>query len=78
VDFRDPRKPQPPAVAHDSALPWRSVIVMIVLLNEALMCATASTTCFLTFFYFGTSAIICFYIKSFVGAAIGRDTLISA
>jgi len=28
-------KPAPPLLAHDSALPWRSVIVMIVLLNEA-------------------------------------------
>ena len=35
VDLREPRNPQPPAVAHDRALPWRSVIVMIVLLKEA-------------------------------------------
>ena len=32
VDLREPRKPAPPEVAHDSVLPWRSVIVMIVLL----------------------------------------------
>src|SRR5262245_27519546 len=49
VDLREPRKPQPPAVAHDSVLPWRSVIVMIVLLKEACTCATASATCFFTF-----------------------------
>ena len=55
VDLRDPRNPQPPAVAQDSALPWRSVIVMIVLLKEALMCAIASTTCFLTFFFFASA-----------------------
>ena len=35
VLFREPRKPQPPAVAQESALPWRSVIVIIVLLNDA-------------------------------------------
>src|SRR5699024_7028571 len=35
VLLREPRNPQPPAVAHDSALPWRSVMVTIVLLNEA-------------------------------------------
>src|SRR4051812_44261543 len=49
VLLREPRKPQPPDVAHDRALPWRSVIVMIVLLNDAWTCATASVTCFLTF-----------------------------
>src|SRR5438552_9959941 len=35
VDLRDPLKPAPPEVAHERALPWRSVIVMMVLLNEA-------------------------------------------
>ncbi len=35
VDLREPLKPAPPEVAHDSALPWRSVIVMIVLLKDA-------------------------------------------
>src|SRR5215471_17598085 len=35
VDLREPLKPCPPELAHDSALPWRSVIVMIVLLNDA-------------------------------------------
>src|SRR6185436_6925458 len=35
VDLREPLKPWPPDEAHDSAPPWRSVIVMIVLLNEA-------------------------------------------
>src|SRR5260221_827776 len=44
VDLREPRKPQPPDVAQLSTLPWRSVIVMIVLLNEACTCATASLT----------------------------------
>jgi len=44
TEERDPRKPQPPDVAHDSVLPWRSVIVMIVLLKEACTCAIASTS----------------------------------
>src|SRR3989338_8512032 len=34
VDLREPLKPAPPDVAHDSALPWRSVMVMMVLLKE--------------------------------------------
>src|SRR5512141_2140436 len=49
VDLREPLKPAPPEVAHESALPWRSVIVMIVLLNEACTCAMPSETVFLTF-----------------------------
>src|SRR5215218_2804563 len=49
VLLREPRKPQPPEVAQDSVLPWRSVIVMIVLLNDACTWATASVTTRLTF-----------------------------
>src|SRR5664279_3350318 len=49
VDLREPLKPAPPEVAHDSALPCRSVMVMIVLLNEAWICAIPSDTLFLTF-----------------------------
>ena len=37
VLFRDPLKPEPPEVAHASVLPCLSVIVTIVLLNEALI-----------------------------------------
>src|SRR5262244_2881025 len=44
VLLREPRKPQPPAVAHESVLPCRSVMVMIVLLKEACTCAIASST----------------------------------
>ncbi len=40
-----------PAVAHDRVLPDTSVIVMIVLLNVAWMCATPVWTLFLTFFF---------------------------
>src|SRR6476646_5492233 len=49
VDLREPLKPAPPDVAQDSALPCRSVIVMIVLLKDAWMCAMPSDTLFLTF-----------------------------
>src|ERR1700730_9961152 len=49
VLLREPRKPQPPEVAQDSVLPWRSVIVMIVLLKEACTCAIASSTFLRTF-----------------------------
>src|SRR6187399_1017827 len=49
VDLREPLKPLLPHVAHESALPCRSVIVMIVLLKDAWMCAIPSDTFFLTF-----------------------------
>lgn len=35
VDLRDPLNPAPAAVAQDKVFPCRSVIVMMVLLNEA-------------------------------------------
>src|SRR3954469_1204040 len=49
VDLREPLKPWPPDEAHDRALPWRSVIVMIVLLNEACTWAMPSATFLRTF-----------------------------
>src|SRR6185369_16313785 len=49
VDLRDPLKPAAPEVAHDRALPWRSVIVMIVLLKDACTCAIPSETTFFAF-----------------------------
>src|SRR5450432_4163744 len=49
VDLREPLKPWPPEDAHDRAAPWRSVIVMIVLLNDACTCATPSATFLRTF-----------------------------
>src|ERR1700748_3311672 len=52
VLLREPRKPQPPEVAQESVLPWRSVIVMIVLLKEAWTCAIASSTFLRAFFGF--------------------------
>src|SRR3984885_3533622 len=57
VLLREPRKPQPPEVAQDSVLPWRSVMVMIVLLKEACTCAIASSTFLRAFFaFFGAAA----------------------
>src|SRR6202790_1195577 len=56
VDLREPRKPQPPEVAHDSVLPCRSVIVMIVLLKDACTCAIASSTFLRTFLRPGLTA----------------------
>src|SRR6185369_7818707 len=49
VLLREPLKPWPPLEAQDSAPPWRSVIVMIVLLNEAWTCAMPSATFLRTF-----------------------------
>src|SRR5689334_2774950 len=49
VDFREPLNPAAPEVAHAKALPWRSVIVTMVLLNEAWIWAMPSATFFLTF-----------------------------
>src|SRR5690606_26163876 len=49
VDLREPLKPLLPEVAHASALPWRSVMVTMVLLNDACTWATPSATFFLTF-----------------------------
>src|SRR6201989_1695479 len=52
VLLREPRKPQPPDVAHDRAFPRRSVMVMIVLWKDACTCAMASSTFLRAFFGF--------------------------
>src|SRR5258705_1281442 len=49
VDLREPLKPALPEVAQDSVLPWRSVMVTMVLLNEACTLAMPSATFFFTF-----------------------------
>src|SRR5258706_4316216 len=49
VDLRDPLKPAAPEVAQDSAFPWRSVMVTMVLLKDAWIWAIPSATFFLTF-----------------------------
>src|SRR5262249_12565270 len=40
VDLREPLKPLVPADDQAMVLPWASVMVIMVLLNEALTCAT--------------------------------------
>src|ERR1043165_8219483 len=50
VDFRDPLKPAAPDVAQDNAFPCLSVMVTIVLLKDAWICAMPSATFFFTFF----------------------------
>src|SRR3970040_1077217 len=57
VDFLDPLKPAAPEVAHARALPWRSVMVTMVLLNEAWTWAMPSATFFLTFFRTRAAAV---------------------
>src|SRR4029079_11821604 len=59
VDLREPLKPAPPDVAHDRALPRRAVLVMIVLLKDAWMCAIPSDTFFLTFLRVRAAAALC-------------------
>src|ERR1043165_1958666 len=59
VDFREPLKPALPEVAQASVLPWRSVMVTMVLLNEAWMCAMPSATFFLTFLRARAAAVCC-------------------
>src|SRR5258706_11147410 len=49
VDFLEPLKPAAPEVAQARALPCRSVMVTMVLLNEAWMWAMPSATFFFTF-----------------------------
>src|SRR5689334_21628875 len=58
VLLREPRKPQPPDVAHDRVFPWRLVILMIVLLKDAWMCAIASSTFLRAFFGFFAAAAV--------------------
>src|SRR6185437_10730705 len=71
VDLREPRKPAPPAVAHDNALPWRSVMVMMVLLKEACTCTMPSVTMRLAFF-FGLTGLAMFKSSSESAAMDGR------
>src|SRR5215208_3095644 len=51
VDFLEPLKPALPDEPHDTVFPLGSVMVIVVLLNVALMCAmpSASTTRFVFF-----------------------------
>src|SRR6186713_2295381 len=58
VDLREPLKPLLPHVAQESALPCRSVIVMIVLLNDAWTCAIPSATFLRTFLRTRCAAVL--------------------
>ena len=51
VDFLEPLKPRPPALAQLSALPSASVRVTIVLLKDDWICACPRSTFFLTRFF---------------------------
>src|SRR5215471_7029867 len=59
VDLREPLKPALPEVAHDKVLPWRSVMVMMVLLKDACTWAMPSDTFFLTFLRARAEAVCC-------------------
>src|SRR5258708_34999083 len=59
VDLREPLQPALPEVAHDRVLPCRSVMVTMVLLNDAWTCAMPSETFFLTFLRARAEAVCC-------------------
>src|SRR5580658_1791904 len=50
VPLRDPRKPSDPELFHDRTLPFISVMVTIVLLNDACTCTNPWGTCLRSFF----------------------------
>src|ERR1044071_3606210 len=64
VLFLEPLQPALPDEPHETAFPWLSVIVMVVLLNVAAMCATpsASTT---RFAFFPVAMTLWFYLVTF-------------
>src|SRR3954469_19795188 len=59
VDLREPLNPAFPDVAQASVLPWRSVMVTMVLLNDAWMWAMPSATFFFTFLRARAEAVCC-------------------
>src|SRR5690348_14677508 len=50
VPLRDPRKPSDPELFHEITLPAWSLMVTIVLLNDAWICTTPWGTCLRSFF----------------------------
>src|SRR4051812_958027 len=72
VDLREPLKPLLPQVAQASALPWRSVIVTIVLLNDACTCAMPSATFLRTFLRTRVLAFAILWFASLVVRAGSR------
>ncbi len=72
VLLRDPRNPDPPDVAQHKAFPCRSVIVIIVLLNDALICAIPSVTVRLIFFRVRGALALAIVVDTFIYFLIGR------
>src|SRR5512139_568969 len=78
VDLREPLKPWPPDEAQDRALPWRSVIVMMVLLKDACTCATPSATFLRTFLRTRCAAVLAgalammIFQCQFISSALGH------
>src|SRR5881628_70386 len=50
VPLREPRNPSEPELFHDTTFPEGSLMVTMVLLNDAWMCASPCGTCFRSFF----------------------------
>src|SRR5690606_14085738 len=71
VDLREPRKPAPPEAAHDRAWPWRSVMVTMVLLNDACTWAMPSVTTRLIFFLTFAAAGLAMSVPYFLMALRG-------
>src|SRR5205823_1830245 len=69
VLFLDPLNPALPDEPHETAFPCESVIVMVVLLNVALTCATpsASTT---RFAFFPVAITLCSHPERSEGSAV--------
>ena len=68
--FLEPLNPALPDEPHDTALPCVSVIVIVVLLNVALMCATPSAST--TRFAFFPVAMIGYLVTFFLPAIARR------
>src|SRR5580700_8863382 len=64
VPLRDPRKPSEPELFHDNTLPDISVMVTMVLLNDACTCTNPCGTCLRSFF------LNVFFLPFFSGAAV--------
>src|SRR6266853_6990584 len=63
VPLRDPRKPSDPELFHDRTFPFMSVMVTIVLLNDACTYTSPWGTCLRSFF------LKVFFLPFFSGAA---------
>src|SRR5215475_1218068 len=74
VDFLEPLNPALPDEPHETALPCESVMVMVVLLNVALICATPSAST--TRFAFLPVAIDCHSERSEEFAVPPRDDVL--